>query len=214
MKKENHLKTLSTLELIKSCARNTQDYYAWAEFCNRFDATIRRGIFRFKDLLVNHKDSEFRSKILEDLMQDVYVQLVKNDCKALKNFRGNNENSFYLYLCIICKNTVLNYQKSKRCQTDKIPVLEEPDKSPILGEDIDIGYDLRKYIHSFVKGKHKERDRLILTLHFVDGFSSEEISAIAAIKLSPKRIANLISQFKNYIKKIQSYHDFLGKKGD
>jgi len=197
---ENHLKKLSTLELVKWCARDKQNHHAWAEFIARFDETIRRGIFRFKNMLVNQKDSDFRYKIMEDLIQDVYHQLLKNDCKALKGFRGKNENSFYLYLTIICKNTTLNYLKSKGSQEDHTPHYDsekdEASSNNPSGEQI----DLISYINSFASGKKKERDRLILKLHFIDDFSPEEIADILPSDLSPKRIANLIGQFKNFLK--------------
>ncbi|MBN2088478.1 sigma-70 family RNA polymerase sigma factor [candidate division KSB1 bacterium] len=189
--------------MVKSCARDKKNHHAWSEFVSRFDETIRRGIFRFKNLLVNHKDSEFRYKIMEDLIQDVYHQLLKNDCKALKDFRGKNENSFYLYLTIICKNTTLNYLKSKGSHEDRTPDHEgekdEPGTVDTPGEQI----DLLACINLFSTGKNKERDRLILKLYFLENYLPEEIANILPGDLSPKRIANLISEFKNYIKNSQ-----------
>jgi len=80
-------------------------------------------------------------------------------------------------------------------------MLDEPNTGTNPGEDIDIGHDLLKYIQLLTTGKNKERDRIILKLHLIDGFSPGEISAIETLKISPKRIANLISQFKFFFKK-------------
>lgn len=198
LKNEKELNQLSTTELVRYCAQNTQNRCAWTEFCNRFDETIRRGIYRFKNMLVEHKNPDFRDKIIQDLNQEVYHQLLKNDCKALKAYRGSNENSFFLYLGVICKNTVLNYLRSKSNKIDRTPGHHEESEKAGASEESDTQIDLNIHFNLFSQGKHKARDRLILKLHFFDGLSFEEIAA--AMNISTKRVANLIGLFKKYLK--------------
>ena len=57
---------------------------------------------------------------------------------------------------------------------------------------------MKKYINSEIEYLidehiHSKRDRLILKLKFIDGYSNEYIAALEEVNLSPRRVSTIIS---------------------
>ena len=51
---------------------------------------------------------------IEDFAQAVYLRLIKEDRAALKNFKGDFDNSIFQYLLIIAINVVRDYYRESR----------------------------------------------------------------------------------------------------
>lgn len=90
-------------ELIKLLAREPANEQAWKEFVTRFHEYICAVIYRECKLRSYADDGSG----VEDLAQEVYMILVKNDCDALRKFEGRWENSIYKYLATTSIRTVL-----------------------------------------------------------------------------------------------------------
>ncbi len=207
--------------LIHICGHNPKNRAAWTEFYSRFNDRIRLFIYReCKNKIHHSRDSKF-FQIVQDLVQDVYVKLVSNGAKALKNFKGANENSIYLYLGIIAKNTVRNYVIQEKAQ--KRPSIEKSLDDPLYPEvkqnqlvlhdrlhphysNIDeqiMLHDLEDEIIDVIDDaypkKNRERNKIIFKLYFCEGFSAENIATQFGYNLSVKRVSNLISDIKSLL---------------
>jgi RNA polymerase sigma factor (sigma-70 family) len=90
-------------ELLKLLAREPANGQAWKEFVTRFHEYICAVIYRECKLRSYADDGSG----VEDLAQEVYMILVRNDCDALKKFEGRWENSIYKYLATTSIRTVL-----------------------------------------------------------------------------------------------------------
>lgn len=90
-------------ELIKLLAREPANEKAWKEFVTRFNEYICATIYRE----CKRRNHAGNGSEVEDMAQEVYMILVKNDCDALRKFEGRWENSIYKYLAITCIRTVL-----------------------------------------------------------------------------------------------------------
>ncbi len=206
---------LKNTELVKHCANDPTNNEVWLEFISRYEQCIYYTIIQeCKKSELNKYCFQFEETV-RDLVQDVYLKILENDCKALKKFRGESENSIYSYLKMIAKNVVKNYitkmQAQKRPQIeislDKSPMLtdkngaidykdrnkstifdtEQEFKLTILKEEIE--YRLAKIL----TGRNKKRNMLICQLHIYDGFSPNEITLFFDFGISTKHIANIIS---------------------
>jgi len=210
-----NLKEISHFELINICCQKSQNRDAWIEFCSRYDKHIWLVVFREcidKDVFVNYSLSK---QVVGDLVQEVYMKLVDNDRKALRNFQGAHKNSIYLYLGTIAKNAVRNYlvkmsaQKRPTIESslndsvlvsndgDKVTVIEQLEskqnsvedkiKLKILKEEID------EILDKYLKGRTKLRNKIIFKLHFYEGLTAEEIVTQLNFEISESRVINLIS---------------------
>jgi RNA polymerase sigma factor (sigma-70 family) len=151
-------------------------------------------------------------------VQDVYVKLVQGNCKALREYKASTENAIYTYLAIIARNVVRGYltkesafKRRARLASLEAPVTVSPDDgdlqlidtipSPEPGPDANLERESQKQeieglIDKVLTGKSKARDKLIFKLYWFEKFSPEQISAHCGIRLSPKRVINILSGIK------------------
>lgn len=199
---------LSNNELIKLLSRECDNRAAWNEFVARFHKHICSTIYR------ETKRRDYTEGFLhvEDLAQDVYRKLVKDNCKALKNFIGKYENSIFKYLEVISIRVVLNKLNEKgipakvKIPLDRAFINPNTDKEISLLDRIqtdpqidmnelkeEIEYCLENIFNS---KKTKEIYKLVIKYYIYEGFDSKLISLSLNKKLSPKRISNIISETK------------------
>ncbi len=214
------LKALKNTELIRMCAENSHNNALWSEFVFRFQERIKLMVHREsqnKGLLTNTKNKQ---QLQEDLVQNVYLKLVENDCSALKNYIGASENSIFTYLGIISINVVRNYATKQRAQrrpkidkslNDDFSEIKDSywllDPNPNLNEaEVRLSFEsflkeIEEVLDDCAKGKDRDRNKEIFRLCIYKGYSAEEVTANFEFGLSSKRIGNLISDLKNCVRK-------------
>ncbi len=86
-------------ELLNDCISGNED--AWRGFCERYIALILHS--------VQNVASSFRLSLDEaarnDLVADVFLAVLENDCAVLRQFRG--ESSLASYLVVIARRTIM-----------------------------------------------------------------------------------------------------------
>ncbi|MFQ5629519.1 MAG: hypothetical protein ACE5I1_12220, partial [bacterium] len=190
----------------------------WREFLKRFARLITVLLLAECNRL-NYKEGR---KNVNDLRQEVYVKLLRNDGKAFKAFKGRYYHSTFAYLKIISSNVVRNdlakKKQKKRLQEadtiylDKKRLISEKQKTDLheIISDVswhtkihkeelidEIEYTLQRIIN---KRSHAERDKLIFRYHFYAGFHAHEIARLHVFGLSAKRIGNIISAIKDSLR--------------
>lgn len=213
---------LTNRQLVVLCTREPKNELAWKAFYSRFDNHIRLVIIReCRNKGILNSPSDFATD-LEDLVQDVYKNLLKDGCRALKNFRGRSENSIFLYLSVIAKHIIVNNIIKRKAQrrAGKTKSLDEPIKTSddnfniILKDIIQDQYNtienqinfeylvdnIDEILNTKIKGKNSERDKLIIKSHLYEDLAAEEIASLLPYKLSAKRIYNIISNSKVIIR--------------
>lgn len=210
-----NLAQISNNELIKLCARDDRNNAVCTELLHRFDKFIRLAVIR---ACHRNKISASGDPFFEDLVQDVYFRLFEKNCKALKDYKGQSENSIFLYLLVIVRHTIINHLVKSCAQKRPVitrsidePMEKKGEFEPISlldilkSDDIDIENEvvgkeeLLYYLQKIVSGKHKDRDILIFKL-FTDGFLPEDIATQFNVGLSAKRVSNIISNLKHELR--------------
>ncbi|MBC8184229.1 sigma-70 family RNA polymerase sigma factor [candidate division KSB1 bacterium] len=217
------VKEISHFELVNLCCQESQNRNAWIEFCSRYDEHIWSVVFRECEEKNIFNNFSLSKQVVKDLVQEVYMKLVDNEKKALRDFQGAYKNSIYLYLGTIAKNVVRNYfvkmGAQKRPQIygslddvvvvsddgEKIHVIDQIEskqhnvedklKLKILEEEID------EILDKFLRGRTKQRNKIVFKLHFYEGLTAEEISTQFNFEISESRVINLISEIKVLLRK-------------
>ncbi len=208
---------LNHTELVKHCASDLKNKNAWLEFRSRFEQHIYNQVIQECKNLELYRIFVELEETIKDLVQDVYLKLLENDCRALRKFRGISENSIYSYLGVIARSVVKNHfikaKALKRPQIDKS--LDDVNLLSVANEETlhnngntpsffstepEFTIDMLKeeidyYLVKTLKGKKKMRDKFIYQLHLY-GLSSGEIALLFNFHISTKRIANIISDSK------------------
>lgn len=195
---------LSNNGLIKHIAETPHDELAWKEFVCRFDEYIRSMVAR----------QCWQKKLHEDFVQEVYKKLVRENCKALREFRGETENAIYTFLTVIIRRLILR-KKSQKHGGKEEPIdpplpAEEGTKRPIdiiddptFRPDININLDdiwraTELRLIQVLKGREKERNIEIYRLFVIEQLSPEEIAA--QMNLAVKRVRNIIAEIRKTLR--------------
>jgi len=214
------LKKLTNTELIRRCSEDPQNRLLWLEFCHRFDERIWLIVYReCRDRGLAEKKDQIKQTV-QDLVQEVYLKLLKNNCKALTSFIGASENSIYTYLGIIARNVVCNHVTkmnahkrpnigkslndiSSGCKDYEIfipsPINEETIAQELSFEMLKEEIDL--ILNQNLKEKYKERNKLIFKLYFYEKFSPDEIASKLGFEVTSKRVLNLIAEIKTLLRR-------------
>jgi RNA polymerase sigma factor (sigma-70 family) len=206
---------LSHNDLIKFLAAHPEDNRAWAEFMERFSSFVYATILRE----CKRRGRLSASVTCDDLAQEVYVKVLKN----LKNYKGQFENTCFLYLATITVNAVKNHfrhqhaagrpQEEKRisihdmrrdAQRERPIPLSELLPAEDWCEEERLADLLQQIEHCLKKilqeSRHKTRDELIFHYYFVCDINVERIATYPEIHLSQQRIFGVLSDLKQGIK--------------
>jgi RNA polymerase sigma factor (sigma-70 family) len=219
--RNSYLTSLKDNVLLSLMAERPGNEVIWGEFYRRFTKLIAATILR-ECIRLNY---DVGRKYVNDLLQEVYVKLLKNNGKAFKRFKGRHENSIIVYLRVISINVVRNEfakrNQKKRQNESKIISLDErlrwqisdgrtADLHEIVGDmnwDVkmrkdelidEIEYCLEKI---FRKNCQRKRNMLIFRYYFYAGFQVKDIANFPNISISEKSIGNIISIIKKELRR-------------
>lgn len=202
MLKNSHLRGLNHKKLVQYMAEHAGDNAAWQEFIRRFQNFIAAVIINECKRL-HYKEGYER---IEDLLHNVYVRLLANESRALRNFKGKFENSIVSYLKLIAINVV----RSDRLVTSRHPVVNQPAVESVYQDMVpDSGSEERLEAGALEQAiqdclglieeqrRNGARDVLLFRCVFFEEMSVEEVADLPEFKtLSEKRIANIVSEIK------------------
>jgi RNA polymerase sigma-70 factor (ECF subfamily) len=155
----------------------------WVEFWHRFQPVIARTIRRRIARYTRWVDPER----VDDLVQETFLKILKDNCKALRHFEFRHENALPSLLKVMAANVVEDKIRSELAEKkgggqtpEDIDNLPQPpsDHSRAVGSifnglrmnEIEKCLQQRKSEPNFV------RDHKIFWLYFRDGFTANEIS--------------------------------------
>lgn len=109
---------MGDLEFIQRCAKG--DRLAWKEFLDKYSNLIYSymlSVLRIKDLRLAQENTE-------DLFQEIFLLLIKDDYKKLNSFKAKNGCSFASWLRQVVINFTLDYSRKFK---PAMPLEEETD---------------------------------------------------------------------------------------
>jgi len=210
----------SNNELVRYLAQHPRDENAWAEFLRRFHEQICCTIHR-ECKRIGHNQGAAHA---QDLAQEVYKKLLRNNCRALREFRGQFENSIVKYLHIVAIRVAQNdYRKDtakKRPSSGRTVSIHEPrwylpdEHSVDLNEiipsqewarkvgEFEIVDAIERCLQKILQGqRHGPRDKLIIKYYLYDGQSAEDIGTFPDINLSSQRVFGIIAAVKRKLQR-------------
>ena len=230
----DEMRYLSNAALIKKCAESLENQSTWLEFIRRFDRHIKLSVLRaYRLLSINLSQREILNEDIRDLVQEVYIRLVKNNCKVLKRFKPKYDHALYGYLSIICASVVKDFFK-KFSRLKRRVYIESIDERPtiiqknklitnsmpsFIGSNPEkrvIAKDLlqkvKSHFNSANSTKENRRKELLFQLYFIHGMSIKDISRIKGLNISHSNANIIIWRMKKEIRSLV-YNDSLTPKG-
>ncbi len=119
---------MNDLEFVRRCV--SKDKQAWDEFVEKYSRLIYNYIYT----VLNNKGYRPNPEVVNDLYQEIFTALIKDDFKKLRQFKAKNGASLASWLRIITINFTLDFLRRQKPMLS----LEETflDKSLTLKERI------------------------------------------------------------------------------
>jgi RNA polymerase sigma factor (sigma-70 family) len=160
--------------LLAGCIRG--DKACWDAFVQQYSNLVYHTIR--KTLTLHHVDS--RDEVIEDLYQEFFVALIKEDCKKLGQFRGDHGCTLASWLRVVASRLTIDFLRKTPAQTIEVSEMlpsDEPDAADMM-IDQEEANSLAKAIESL-----SAREKLIIELSFQQSLPPEEIAGILKISV-------------------------------
>lgn len=155
--------------LIAGCLRS--DKAAWDSFVRQYSNLVFHTIK--KTLVRHHADAS--SDIVEELYQEFFVSLLRNDCKKLRQFRGIRGCSLASWIRIVTTRLTIDFVRKQALPSGKVASamsLDSPDPAePLINEE------QQKLLDQAVQSL-PARDRVLLDLCYRQMLSSDEVAEL------------------------------------
>ena len=217
-----HQNSSTALVLIQKLQEAPRDPELWNDFVCLYHRYLARCVKTALDLLVQPRPSAFE-QVVEDIVQNVYLRLLKHDGRALRAFRGGSDAAISRYLRIIALNLTRNYLRGLRAQKrghEEISIetaaddqdrkttmvkLIDPDSQREL-QNLDFEEEINNLLTQVLISSNRNRDMLIFQLYYFDDLDAEEIAEIVgtsrhAVHMVLSRTRQRISEFANDLRK-------------
>ena len=207
----------SAVNLVRDCGLST-DPTAWTEFVDTFNRRIVAAVIRERRLRGLATDPSAADAV-SDHVQDVYLRLLANDRRALREFRGETEIAVYAYLARIVRAAVGD--RTRRDSSQKRSAQIVPLDGGVNGEGSTPLSDLlaadsgsspdrqmreravpRRLRELLAAGgvPNPERDALVFELHVLEGLSAREIAGIPALDLSLSAVEGVLRRTRERLR--------------
>ncbi|MEW6730794.1 MAG: sigma-70 family RNA polymerase sigma factor [Acidobacteriota bacterium] len=204
----SHYSKLSTAELIGQCG-SSNDPAVWKEFVNRVHRRIVLYVSR-NWCLYNFPEPE--TDAVSDLTQEVYLYLLSNNRRALREFRGSSEPAAMSYLARIVRSIVSDHVRRRNSKKRTVTLISVDDK---LSDMLEAGAEsspekslreqmapqqLRSLLNSALTGNNAARDAIIFQLHVIRGLSIKEIAEIPTFSMTPANVEIVIRRTRQRLR--------------
>lgn len=176
---------VSADRLVQLCA-DPANREAWQEFVRRFHTLIALVVLRTAQWY-----GEFSRQTVDDLVQETYLKLCKDNFRLLRTFESRHQDAFYGFIKIVAANLVHDHFKARRlpsiqgAQVTQAPVTTDTHEHEILISEIDAC--LRS-----VGGPNTDRDRRVFWFYYRLGLSARSISSLPSVGLSEKGVESTL----------------------
>jgi len=192
---ELNVEAIPFKKFLSICAnRNHPDHQkAWHAFDQRYRGTILRPV-----LAVTRSKHD-----IEEIVCKVLVRLIESDFKALRMFRGENEQTFRGYLSKISRFAAIGHVVREKLRRED----ELDDQTQTQASEVDVSLlhehlvDLARAVQSETQKPEffRERDTFVLVLRKVAGFRSKDVARIPLLNMNPHNVDVVVNRLTTLI---------------
>ncbi len=200
------MENLQTGQLLRRCAHQGNEQ-AWSQLIQRFGGELR-AVVRSNLRQCGERPT---AEGVAEALQEVYCQLLDNDGRHLRNFRGVRESELSNYLARITESVVRDLLRRRRALkrgggfrrvrlVDKAETLPDPFDTRYCPERQTLARDQLRVLFARYRSQgpshRQERNLRILLWSLVDGRTSREIAAALPERPSPSSVNSLLYRLR------------------
>ncbi|TAN38349.1 MAG: sigma-70 family RNA polymerase sigma factor [Nitrospirae bacterium] len=186
-------------DLIERCL-GVSHQEAWEEFVGTYAGLIWSAIHRTCALY----NFACRKEDAEDLFNSIFLSLIENDFRKLRQFRGDNNCSLSTWLTVVAGRRTIDFIRQDKGHLSAEPANENSDIWETIADggspaDVLLAGKQTGEILAREVARLIPRDRLIYHLLFIRGCSAEETAKVLGISddLVYSRKHRIIKRLKN-----------------
>jgi DNA-directed RNA polymerase specialized sigma24 family protein len=212
---------LSHEELIRKFVQNPHCRAVVDEFISRYDAVIRQTVAQALYKRMAAAGYEALQPMIEDVVNETYCRLFRQDCQALRAFKCRYENSIFAYLRTISLNMVSNQVRAHLSshafgQMQSLDGMKESDNGDfndnawdasglaVAGSESAEGKALEQLVRASFRFAFRDakvnRNFLIFKLHFLCGYHGHELARIKGLGLSERGINAAADRMRQWLR--------------
>jgi RNA polymerase sigma-70 factor (ECF subfamily) len=184
--------------VVDACLRGDHPA-AWEEFVGRTQRLIASTIIK-----VASAWGPPSKHVVDDLVQDVYLKLCKDEARILREFEAQHEGAIFGFLKVVAANTTRDHFKASSAakrQGDKVAdSVDVADQADVPGTPSTMSTadrellirDIDRILCQSLSPDTRDRDRLVFWLHYRTGLTAQAIAARRPIGLSVKGVESLL----------------------
>lgn len=188
---------VTSAELIARCLEAGNEA-AWSAFVKRFQPIIASSVSRFA-----YRYGAWSAALVDDLVQETYLRLCRDDCRALRDFQARHDEAIFGYIKVIAVSVALDHFRA-RTTLKRGPEAEEPEA--VLEASVSPGSiehaALLNQIEERLRSTETERDCTVFWLYYRQGFTAKDISAIPSVGLSAKGVESCIYRLTRALREL------------
>jgi RNA polymerase sigma-70 factor (ECF subfamily) len=186
-------------ELFRLCAEG--DPAAWDFFVEKYSKLVYNSIHA----TLRKYSSDFLREDVEDIYSQVFLSLLDEDYRRLKQFRGDRNSSAAIWLSVMAMNRTVNFISRTRTHislddesdTSKTIRFQKRSHQPSVLEQLTEAQEIK--ILNLVIENLKPQEQLIIKYH-LEGLSSKEIGGI--VGKTQNAVDSLLSRTRKKLKDI------------
>ena len=193
-------------DLAGFCAESA-DPAAWEEFVRRFHRLIATVVMRQAARWGTSSPA-----ILDDIIQDVYLKLCRDNCRLLREFTPHHPDAIFGYLKVVAANAANDHCKAfktARRGGEYVAVDQEalqfaasgPEPGTLSAGEREILMDqIDACLRRCLSPPNGERDRSVFWLHYRAGMSTSAIADLPSIALTAKGVESIIHRLTRLLR--------------
>lgn len=197
-----------SLEAIVELCVQTGDAEAWEVFLSR-----TRGMVAATAANTMRRWKACKTVSVDDIIQEVYLKLSKNNAAVLRGFHSNYPNAILGYLRATASSVAFDYCKSlSAARRDSQKEVQLTESEPMshshyhaasqrIERNVLIG-EVDRALQGVASGPTKQRDSVIFWLYYRQGFTADSIAAIPWIGLTTKGVESTILRLTRLVRAV------------
>ena len=186
------------VQLVNACLESGNEA-AWSEFVRLFQPLIASVVLR-----VMQRFGKVDRALADDLIQETYVRLCRENCKALRSFEHRHEAAIFGFIKVVAASVAMDHFRArlseKRASEDEAhgedALATAPGPSPDLYDSLLVG----EIASQLEQVANNDRDRSIFWLYYQHGYTARDISLIPGIQLTAKGVESALLRLTKAIR--------------
>lgn len=177
-------------DLVDACLQVGSEA-AWQRLVREFQPLIASVVMR-----VVRRYGEQNSALVDDLVQETFLRLCRDDCKVLRQFKRQHEVSIFAFVKVVAASVAMDHFRARNAQKRAGEFAVDADvldrTAVAKSENVDRSLLMNQIEACLHRVTDNGLERSLFWLYYRQGFTALEIASISGVQLSAKGVESCL----------------------